>query len=337
MAKWYQDSLYQSDIVLSTRVRLARNIGGIPFPSKMTDEDASKVISMTEAALRDMNLGFTRKDILSSSANELEQLVEERLISPNLARQKKPSAVFISGDESLSVMVNEEDHIRMQAIFAGFECRRACEIISGLDTFMAQKINYAVHQKYGYLTSCLTNVGTGMRISCMMHLPAICKANVADSLFAALSKLGITVRGMYGEGSKASGYLFQISNQTTLGISEKEIEDRFNDVVNQLIAKERELRKSLLRQEGAVLEDKIMRSYGILKTARLLSTKEMLTLLSNVRWGISLGLITKLEPKVVNSLMVETSPAHLSVGGDDPRERDIRRAQIVRDKLESEE
>lgn len=334
MAKWYKDSLYQSDIVLSTRVRLARNISGIAFPPKMSTDDAAKVIDYTEKALLATGLGFSRTDISASSANELQRLVEQRFISPNLASSKKPAALFLSSDDSLSVMVNEEDHIRLQAIFAGFECDRAYELVSRTDTVLAENFGYAVHQKYGYLTSCLTNVGTGMRVSCMMHLPAICRANIADKLFSALGKLGITVRGMYGEGSKALGYLFQISNQTTLGISETEIKDRFNDVINQLIAKERELRKNLHSREGAALEDKIMRSLGILKSARLMSSKEMLGLFSNVRWGISLGLISDIEPSALNTLMVETSPAHLSSVGDDPGSRDIHRARIIREKLQ---
>ncbi len=334
MAKWYRDSLYQSDIVLSTRVRLARNISGIPFPHRMSDDDAKRVIELTKNALGASGLDFEGKDILSLSGAELEMLVEQRFISPNLAGKKRPSAVFISSDESLSVMVNEEDHIRMQAIFSGFECDRAYELISRLDASVADSISYAVHSKYGYLTSCLTNVGTGMRISCMMHLPAICKANIADKLFGALGKLGITVRGMYGEGSKAMGYLFQISNQTTLGLSEKEIILRFNDVVNQLISKERELRQNLHKTQGASLEDKIMRSLGILKSARLLSSKEMLNLFSNVRWGISLGLIGDIEPGTLSRLMVETSPAHLSM--DEAGERDLKRAQIVRKTLKGE-
>ncbi|MBQ8588610.1 MAG: protein arginine kinase [Clostridia bacterium] len=333
MAKWYEDSGFQSDIVLSTRVRLARNISGIPFPAKMTMEDAKRVIDMTDSALSDINLGFSRTDISSIGTSEAQKLVEKRYISPNLAASKKPAAVFVSGDESLSIMVGEEDHLRMQAIFAGFECKKAYDIISGLDTFLADRLSYAVHRKYGYLTSCLTNAGTGMRISCMMHLPAICKSQLADSLFAALGKLGVTVRGMYGEGSKASGYLFQISNQTTLGISEKEIADRVSDVVNQLIAKERELRQKLHNPDDPVLEDKIMRSYGILKSARILSTKELLELSSYVRFGISLGLISDIEPRVISTLMVETGPAHLSEMAD-PRERDIKRAQIVRGKLD---
>ncbi len=336
MAKWYNDTGFQDDIVLSTRVRLARNIKDIPFPRKMTDDDARKVISIVDEALKGTNLGFTSVDIQSMTAPETEKLVEKRYISPNFARQIKPANLFVSSDESLSVMVNEEDHIRMQAIFAGFECQRAYEMISKLDECVAKSTQYAVHQKYGYLTSCLTNAGTGMRISCMMHLPAICKSNIADSLFGALGKLGITVRGMYGEGSKASGYIFQISNQMTLGISEKEIADRMNDVVNQLIAKERDLRQALLKQDSFSLEDKIMRSVGILKTARLLSTKEMLGLMSNIRMGISLGMVDNIEARTLSFLMVETSPYHLTQGADDPRERDVKRAKIVREKLGNE-
>ena len=333
MAKWYGDTGFQNDIVLSTRVRLARNIKGIPFPQKMSDDDAVGVIKTLEEALGRMNMKFDKIDILSLSPLEREALVEKRFISPNLANAKKPSAVFIGGDESISIMVNEEDHIRLQAIYAGFECQKAYDVISGVDKVIAETAEYAVHQKYGYLTSCLTNVGTGIRISFMMHLPAICKAQMAESLFAAMNKLGVTVRGMYGEGSKASGYLFQVSNQMTLGVNEKEIADRLNDVVNQLITKERELRVELLKREGAVLEDKIMRSVGILKTARLLSTKEMLGLFSNVRLGISLNMFDDIRIETLNLLMVETSPAHLAGEKTTPAQRDVERARIVREKL----
>lgn len=333
MANWYTDTGFQSDIVLSTRVRLARNLSDIPFPCKMTDEDAQNVIDKVASSLDATNLEFLRTDILSVSPIEREKLVEQHFISPNLARQKKPSAVFVSADNSVSIMVNEEDHIRMQAIFAGFECRKAFEIVSSLDECMAKNLEYAVHEKYGYLTSCLTNVGTGIRISFMMHLPAICKFRLADKLFSALGKLGVTVRGMYGEGSKASGYLFQISNQMTLGVNEKEITERLNDVVNQLITKERELRLALLKQEGLSVEDKIMRSLGILKHSRLMSSKEMLNLFSNVRLGMSLGLITDISPSDLNALMVQTSPAHLSQDADSPMERDATRAKMIREKL----
>ena len=333
MAKWYDDSLSKNDIVISTRVRLARNLKDYPFPRKIGNDDAKKVIDIVESALKRASLGFSRTDMESLSAIDKQRLVEKRYISPNLAKQTKPAALFLSGDESLSVMVNEEDHIRMQAIFSGFECSRAYEIISKLDECMAETIGYATHVKYGYLTSCLTNVGTGMRISCMLHLPAICKSNLANTLFPALSKLGVAVRGMYGEGSNASGYIFQISNQMTLGVSEKEIADKINDVVNQLVAKERELRRTLFKESPETMEDKIMRSVGILKSARLLSTKEMMELFSNVRMGISLGLIEDISPSKLNFLMVETSPCHLEKGENSPVQRDIERAKIVRNKL----
>ena len=337
MAKWYKDSGFQSDIVLSTRVRLARNIKGIPFPNKMNDEDAKKVIELTHSALDGMNFNFNRIDLNELSPAEKEKLVEKRYISPKLAKQTKPCAVFISEDESVSIMVNEEDHIRLQSIYAGLECQKAYDIISKIDTFMAEKLTYAVHQKYGYLTSCLTNVGTGMRISFMLHLPAVCRFSVADNLFAALGKIGVAVRGMYGEGTKASGYIFQISNQKTLGIDEKEITDKLYDVVNQVISKERELRALLLKQKGISLEDKIMRSCGILKNARLLSGKEMLTLFSEVRLGISLGLIADIDIKDLNTLMIETSPAHLLPDAETPEERDTTRAETVRKNLNKEE
>lgn len=334
MAKWYTDRGFQSDIVLSTRVRLARNIKDIPFPCKMGEEDARKVIADVEGALSRMNMEFEKKEILALNPIEREQLVEKRFISPNFAKARIPSAVFITGDESISLMVNEEDHIRLQAIFAGFEGQKAYELVSRMDTFLAESLNYAVHQKYGYLTSCLTNVGTGIRISFMMHLPAICKANMAESLFSALGKLGVTVRGMFGEGSKASGYIFQVSNQMTLGVNEKEIADKMNDVINQLIAKERELRTILMKREGVVLEDKVMRALGILKSARLISTKEMLNLFSYVRFGISLGLIEDTEPSTLNTLMVETGPAHLGADNSEPKQRDFERAKLVREKLQ---
>lgn len=333
MADWYKDDGFQGDIVLSTRIRLARNIKDIPFPSKMSDEDAKKVIDLTENALNDADIKFNKINLNELSETEKEILVENHYISPNLAKQKKPCAVFISEDESVSIMVNEEDHIRMQSIFAGLECQKAYDIISRADAYLADKLQYAVHPQYGYLTSCLTNAGTGMRVSFMLHLPAICWCSVAESMFAALGKLGITVRGMYGEGTKASGYLFQISNQMTLGVDEKEIINKLYDIVNQVITKEKELRASLIRQRGPVLEDKIMRSLGILKSARVLSSSEMMGLFSYVRLGISQGMIIDADTRTLNTLMIETSPAHLTHDNTTVMERDVERAALVRKKL----
>lgn len=330
MAEWYKDDGFQSDIVLSTRIRLARNLKDIPFPSKMNSEDASKVIELTENALKDSDINFVKTELNSLNPTEKEILVEKHYISPNIAKQKKPCAVFTSEDKNISIMVNEEDHLRIQAIFAGLECQKAYDLISKADAYLADKLSYAVHPKYGYLTSCLTNAGTGMRVSVMLHLPAICRCSVAEGMFAALGKLGITVRGMYGEGSKASGYLFQISNQMTLGVDETEILAKLYDAVNQVISKEKELRASMLKQQGPVLEDKIMRSMGILKSARVLSSGEMLSLLSYARFGMSQGLITDTDAKTLNTLMTITSPAHLSKGSTTVMERDVERASIVR-------
>lgn len=338
MAEWFNDTGMQNDIVISTRVRLARNLKGIPFPQKASEENCKKVIEMVEEALSTLNYKFTRINIAGLFKAERQALVEERYISLNMAECKRPGAVFISEDKSVSIMVNEEDHIRMQSIFAGYENQKAYDIINKIDTYLAEKLEYAVHPKYGYLTTCMTNAGTGMRTSYMLHLPAIVNAGIAENLFAAAGKLGITVRGMYGEGTKAGGYMFQISNQITMGRSEEEIMTNLSKVVENIISKERELRTKLHKQKGMVMEDQIMRSLGILKSARLMQSKELLTLLSNIRLGISLGLITDIDSKTLNSIMVETSPAHITNENITTAiDRDIERATIIRKKLNKQE
>lgn len=334
MAQWYKDTGEQSDIVISTRVRLARNLRGIPFPRKASEEDCEKVISLVTEALSTLNFKFTKESLKDMPRNRRLSLVEERYISPNMAESKKSGAVFISEDKTVSIMVNEEDHLRIQGIFAGYEREKAYDIISKIDTYLAEKLEYAVHSKYGYLTTCLTNAGTGMRVSYMMHLPAIVNAGIAENLFQAALKLGVTVRGMYGEGSKSGGYLFQISNQITMGRSEEEIMTNLSKVVENIIAKERELRTKMHKQKGLIMEDQIMRSLGILKSARLMQSKELLTLLSNIRLGVSLGLITDVDTKLLNTIMVETSPAHLTDENITTAvERDIERARIIREKF----
>ncbi|MBQ8525272.1 MAG: protein arginine kinase [Clostridia bacterium] len=334
MSEWFNDTGMQNDIVISTRVRLARNLKGIPFPHKAGEENCRKVVALVEEALSALNYKFTKVDLSQLTQTQRQALVEERYISLNMAECKRPGAVFISEDKTVSIMVNEEDHLRMQSIFAGYESQKAYDIISKVDSYLAEKLEYAVHPKYGYLTSCLTNAGTGMRTSYMLHLPAIVNAGIAENLFAAAGKLGITVRGMYGEGTKAGGYLFQISNQITMGRSEEEIMTNLSKVAENIIAKERELRTKMHKQKGVVMEDQIMRSLGVLRSARLMQSKELLTLLSNIRLGISLGLITELDSKTLNSLMIETSPAHVTNENiTTAMERDIERARIIREKL----
>ena len=337
MAKWYNDTGLQSDIVLSTRIRLARNLKGIPFPGKMSKEDAEKTIKLVETALEEMNYTFVKYDMQLLSPVEKQRLVEERYISPNFASSKLPSCVYISEDESVSIMVNEEDHLRIQSIYAGFEAEKAYDLISKIDSYLAEKLDYAIHEKYGHLTTCLTNVGTGMRISYMVHLPAIVACKAADGIFSAIGKLGATVRGIYGEGTKSSGFIFQISNQITLGRDESEIKSALSETVESVIAKERELRKEIHKQKGIVLEDKIMRSYGILKHAGIMQSSEMMSLLSDVRLGISLGIIDNTDVGTVNKLMVTASRAHLS-NPENPEsdlERDIERAKLIKNSFDT--
>jgi protein arginine kinase len=330
MAKWYTGTGANSDIVLSTRVRLARNIKGIPYPNKMTEQQAQKVIDTVSEALSLISLKFTRTDMTGTDKNLLAQLIEERYISPNMAKSTIPSAVFISEDESISIMVNEEDHIRLQSIVPGFETKKAYEALLRLDDYLADRLDYAVSEKYGHLTTCLTNAGTGMRVSCMMHLPGVVECGISDKLFATIGKLGLTVRGMYGEGTKSAGNIYQISNQITLGRSESELIDNLDRTVQQIIEKEYMLREKLVEKKGIILEDCIMRSYGLLKNARVMQTKELMTLLSNLRIGIANGMIKDKTSADVNTLMVETTSPFLK---GTHLEKDAERAKIIREKL----
>ena len=330
MAKWYKETGTQSDIVLSTRVRLARNIKGYPFPNKMNAEQAQKVIQSVDDALSLISVNFKRIDIAKASKQEIAQLIEARYISPNIGKVGIPSAVFISEDETISIMVNEEDHIRLQSIFAGQETQKAYDALVHLDDYLADRLEYAVREKYGHLTSCLTNAGTGMRVSCMMHLPAIVECGMADKLFATIGKLGVTVRGIYGEGTKSVGNIYQISNQVTLGRSERELIDNLDKTVEQVIEKEYQLRSKLVEKKGIILEDCIMRSYGILKNARVMQSKELMTLLSNLRIGVANGMIKGITSADINTLMVETTSAFLQ---GSHLEKDAERAGIIREKL----
>ncbi|MBQ4526839.1 MAG: protein arginine kinase [Clostridia bacterium] len=333
MAKWYIDDGSQSDVVLSTRIRLARNLKGFPFPNKMNADDAKRVIDTVEAALEEMNYTFTKIDLPAMTEEQRRKLVEERYISPAFASSKLPCAAYISEDENVSIMVNEEDHIRIQCIYAGFEDKKAYDLIEKVDGYLAERLDYAVHEKYGYLTSCLTNVGTGMRLSYMVRLPAIAMSGASESVFATIGKLGVTVRGMYGEGSKSTGHIFQLSNQTTLGRRESEIVSELGEIINNVISKERELREALFEKNGTALEDRIMRSWAILSNARILQSQEMIQRISDVSLGISLGIIKNIDSKDINAIMITASPAHIIANYEtnEAVERDVIRARIVRE------
>lgn len=332
MNKWYKEIGYLDDVVLSTRIRLARNIKNIPFPSKLKDDDAQKVIESVENAVNNFNYKLNRINLENASQIERQCLLEEHQISNAMMGGSKNQAFFLSEDNKVGIMVNEEDHIRLQCIYAGYETDKVYDLINKVDDYLGENIDYAFDENYGYLTSCLTNLGTGIRVSFMVHIPALCMSGLADKMFSVMSKLGVAVRGIYGEGSKSSCHVFQISNQVTLGMDEGEIIKKITDVIDKMISQERELRNKIFKENRILIEDKIMRSYAVMKYAKIISSKELSDALSYVRLGISQDIIKGLDAKTVNSLMIETRPAHIAYGEENEmtaQMRDIKRAEIV--------
>lgn len=342
LSKWMEATGPASDIVLSSRVRLARNIEGLPFPHLMSEEQVEQVIKLVEAAVRELNLmGVAPKVELyrlgTAAPLDREVLVEKHLISPHHARESR-AAVAISDDEAISIMVNEEDHLRIQCLFPGLQLDEAWKLASRVDDALEQKITYAFSEKRGYLTACPTNIGTGIRASVMMHLPGLVLTNQAGRVIAAMSQVGLVVRGLYGEGTEAIGNIFQVSNQITLGHTEEEIIDNLKAVARQIIDQENAAREMLRKEMKEQLEDRIGRAYGLLSSARIMTSEEAMRLISDVRLGIDLGIITNVKPRVLNEFLVLTRPGFLQkLAGKElsPFDRDVRRASLIRERLKS--
>lgn len=336
MNKWYLESGYQDDIVISTRIRLARNLRGIPFPSKMSEADEKKVIEIIGDSLSRVSYGFEKYDLTKMSDTEKSVYVEEYYLSPKMISNDMERAMFISGDKRVSIMANEEDHLRIQCMYPGFEPEKAYDVISKTDDCISENTKYAFSEKYGFLTSCITNLGTGMRVSFMVHLPALVKTGMAKRLFGALANMGIAVRGIYGEGTESKGDIFQISNQKTLGESEEEILKKMTDIMTEIISKERELRNTILRDEKIPMENKIMRALGTLKYATLIDSREMMECLSYVRLGASLGIIENVDTKNLTKILIEARPNHIEYSAQShmsPQERDIARAKYIKENI----
>jgi protein arginine kinase len=337
---WYLEEGPENDVVISSRVRLARNIKEYPFPIKMTVSQGKDVIDRVRDALlnsrnfENENLSFFNfKEI---GTIEKQALVEEHLISPELAEKQTDCGAIISKNEDISIMINEEDHLRIQSILPGMQIDKAGEICAKIDETLEKKIEFAFSKNYGYLSCCPTNIGTGMRASFMLHLPALTLTGHIRSILEACGKLGIAVRGLYGEHSEAIGNMFQISNQVTLGQREEEILAGITNIATQVIEQERVVRKDLYKQNSLRIEDRIFRSLGILLGARIISAEESLKLLSDVRLGVSMGIIKNISMKILNEIMIIIQPALLQkrVGSPlSPDERDIKRAEIIRNKL----
>jgi protein arginine kinase len=322
-------------IVLMTRIRLARNLANTAFPgwAKPAQREAALETCRTAvAATAPMKRGL---NVAISELSELEKqiLVERHLISRELSATKTGTGVVISRDQMFSVMINEEDHLRIQILRAGFQLKKAWNAIDDLDTALEDQLDYAFSPTLGYLTACPTNLGTAMRASAKIHLPALVIASQMEKVVRAVNQLGMVVRGLFGEGSDASGSIFQISNQTTLGESEEEIIKRLGSVLNSIIEHELNARDKLLEADAGKLFDKIGRAYGILQNCHMLSSGEAMNLLSLIRLGIDLGVYPETNRPVVDRLFIEAQPGHLQhaqKGKFDPAQRDLLRATCLR-------
>ncbi len=325
-------------VVVSSRVRLARNLAGVAFPGWAGEDESVRI----EQGLRDvlqrlpsLSPGF-RVDMVSASAIDRDFLRERHLISNELAQKTKGSGLVLREDETLSVMVNEEDHLRLQAMRPGMDLTNLWAAMDALDNEIEDQVRYAYTPDLGYLTACPSNVGTGLRASVMVHVPGLRLTNEIEPIIRGLTKIGLAVRGLQGEGTEASGNMFQISNQTTLGESEGAIVERLVQIVNEVAAHEQNARLRLLEQREGQVRDCVGRAYGVLSQARVLTSHEALDYLSGLRLGIELGMIKGLGMGDVNRLVVYTQPGHLQkVAGRtiDPDERDEVRAGIVRERV----
>ena len=343
--EWLKGTGPESDIVISSRIRLARNLADFPFISRTTDSDREEIEKTLHSHIASMQeSGRFPRGTLYHNVSDLEDvdrqfLVERQLISRELAESEGARAVVLDPAERFSVMINEEDHLRFQVMHSGLDLASTWRQINELDDLIEEQATYAFHEKLGYLTACPTNVGTGVRVSVMLHLPALVITRQIEKVFKSLQKINLAVRGLYGEGSQAMGDFYQISNQITLGMSEEELTKKVSDVVPVLIDYERQAREFLVRESHETLHDRVSRAYGILRTAQTISSEETMHLLSSVRMGINLGLISDLQIPTINKLFIHTQPAHLQkLSGVelDKSDRDIERASYLRRHLNTD-
>ena len=336
--EWLKGTGPNSNIVMSSRVRLARNLARLPFPNRANKKGFGEVISEVQEAMDKIDLfkEATLFKISELDGVDKQFLVERHLMSHEHATHPDGKGLIVSREEVLSIMINEEDHLRIQVMQSGFNLLETWKIINIVDDSLSEHLQYAYTGDWGYLTACPTNTGTGMRGSVMLHLPALVMTKQINKVLAAISKLSFTSRGFYGEGTHASGNFFQISNQVALGHSEDEIIQNINGLIRQVIEQEEQARQALLLQNRPMLEDKICRSYGLLKNAHIISSEETAELLSMVRLGIDVGLVKNVSRAAVNELFVMALPAHLQKLESkklSTTERDEKRASLIRSKL----
>ena len=335
--EWLKVEGPESGMVISSRLRLARNIAGIPYAHRSDDEKLGEII---DNVLDTVHIaGFDSANFFRiDSLDELHKTVfiERHLISPALAFKEGNCGVLVGEGENNSILINEEDHLRLQVIKAGLNLDKAYQVIDGMDNALEEDLDYAYHPRWGYLTACPTNVGTGIRCSVMMHLPGLVLSRQMQRILAGVQELGLAVRGIQGEGSEVAGGIFQISNQATLGVTERETIETIERETRKISRFEKEAREQLRRDSLALVEDRVFRALGTLKTARILSSKEVTEHLSALRFGIATELVKGISFRDINEMLICTRPAHIQkhVGKPlDSEERDIARASLLRERL----
>lgn len=335
--KWFEkEANIFPGVIISSRVRLARNLANYHFPNHMSVMDSQKVLTEVHSALAgqtDMNLSF--RNMKEVPSIEQVAMMEQHLVSPLFINSSLDTAIIATEDDSLSIMVNEEDHLRIQAMTAGADLTKVFEEVNKIDDYIESTLDYAYDKELGYLTACPTNVGTGMRASYMMHVPALETTGQLRIILEAIGKFGITCRGIYGESSESIGSVFQVSNQVTLGSTEQEIIDNLNSVTMQIVDQELAVREKLLTEKRLEFEDTIYRAYGLLSYARILTSKEAMNLLSDIKLGLELGIIPSNQNMRLNifNLMTQIQPANLQkIEGRNlsMHERDVARANVIR-------
>lgn len=336
MGEWLRGTGPESEIVISTRIRLARNMANYPFSTRATFRQKSEIEARLRECVDRLDVPTPLRYVSVADLEPLDRqfLVERQLISRELANVLEgPRGVAFDERESVSIMLNEEDHLRLQVMRSGFALEEAWQSIDRFDDQIEQRIAYAYHPRFGYLTACPTNVGTGMRASVMLHLPALGLTKQIEKVFRALQKINLVVRGLYGEGSRATGDFFQISNQVTLGKSEETILNEIKQVILEIVLYEQQARRVLFQENRQGLLDRVARAVGTLQSATMMTSDETMELLSSVRLGIHMQLVNDIAPVKVNELFIHTQPAHLQklVGGPlDGEERNAARASYLR-------
>lgn len=335
---WYLQNGKDSDVVISSRVRLARNLEEVPFPTKFSKEQAKEVLKIIKEITP--SIGYGLKFVNLNDIDDLTKvsLVEKHIISPEFATNKnKQGAMLINEEENICIMINEEDHIRMQVFASGLELENLKNLAIEIDEKLDNMLHYAVHQKYGYLTACPTNVGTGMRASVMVHLPALTMTGNIGKILNIVNSFGMNIRGIYGEGTQSQGDLYQISNNQTLGLTENAIIKNINTITEKVIEQERMARKYLAKN-SIDLEDRVYRAYGTLVYATKISSEECKKLLSYVKLGTDLGIIKELNDSKVSKLYLYNQPANLQKYVGKPLagyEREMKRAEVIKQIIQS--